>query len=78
VLIHLAKNHNVQRPSHYSLEVLHELIIFHLCHGECVESDAFYVKSGHIMIHTYVLTKLNFQLQILSSILYLVRVRPLR
>jgi len=83
VLIHLAKNHNVQLPSHYSLEVLRELIIFHLCHGECAESDAdacmqqvtsFYMKSDI----SYVLTKLNFQLQILSSILYLVRVRPLR
>jgi hypothetical protein len=60
-----------------------ELVIFHLCHGECAESDAdacmqyvtsFYVKSDI----SYVLTKLNFQLQILSSILYLVRVRPLR
>jgi len=68
VLICLAKNHNVQLPSSYSLKVLCELIIFHLCHGECAESDvdacmqyvtSFYVKS-HI---SYVLTKLNFQLK---------------
>jgi hypothetical protein len=62
VLIRLAINHNVQLPSHFSVEVLRELIIFHLCHGECAESDAvacmqyvtsFYVKSDI----SYVLTR---------------------
>ena len=83
MLIRLAKNHNVQLPSHVSLEVLRELIVFHLSHGDCAESDAdacmqivssFYVKTDI----SYVLTKLDFQLQILSSILNLVRMRPLR
>jgi len=78
VLIDLMKHHNVQLLSPCNLEILRSVIASHLSDGHCAESDAdgcmqlvssFYVKSD---VST-VLTKLIFQVQILSSILYLVR-----
>jgi len=83
VLIGLMKHHNVQLPSPCNLEILRNLITSHLSGGHCAESDAdgcmqlvssFYVKSD---VST-VLTKFIFQVQILLSIIYLVRLRPLR
>ena len=83
MLLDLVNLHNVQLPSKYSKDILRVLIASHLSLGECAESAAdgctqlvssFCVKSNI----SVVFTKLNFQIQVLSSILYLIRQRPLR
>ena len=83
VLTDIAKRHNVQLPLETNREVLRTLIASHLSNGDCANSDAdgcrqvitsFYIESDVLSV----LTKFTFQIQILSSILYLVRLRPLR
>ena len=78
VLTDIAKRHNVQLPLETNREVLRTLIASHLSNGDCANSDAdgcrqvitsFYIKSDVLSV----LTKFTFQIQILSSILYLVR-----
>ena len=63
--------------------MLRTLVVSHLSSGECAESEAdectqlvstFYIKSDV----SYMLTKCSFQIQILSSITSLVRLRPLQ
>ena len=83
VLIDIAKRHNVQHPLRINLEMLRTLIVSHLSSGECAESEAdacmqlvatFHIRSDV----SYILTKYSFQIQILSSIISLVRSRPLQ
>ena len=83
VLTDIAKCHNVQLPLETNREVLRTLIASHLSNGDCANLDAdgcrqvitsFYIKSDVLSV----LTKFTFQIQILSLILYLVRLRPLR
>ena len=77
LLIDIANCHNVHLPLRFNLEMLHMLVVFHLSSGECVKSEAvvcmqfvftFYIQSDVL----YMLTKCNFQIQILSSITSLV------
>ena len=83
VLINLATQHNVQLPSEYNIDELRTLIASHLSGGDCIDSKgedcmqlvtSFCNKSDA----PCVFTKLSFQIQILSSILHLIRLRPLR
>ena len=85
VLTDIAKHHNVQivqLPLETNQEVLHTLITFHLSNGDCANSDAdgcrqvitsFCIEPDILSV----LTKFTFQIQILSSILHLVRLWPL-
>ena len=78
VLTNIAKCHNVQLPLEANREVLLTLIASHLSYGDCINSDA---NGCRQVITSFcsesdvlsVLTKFTFQIQILSSILYLVR-----
>src|ERR1700678_1083309 len=83
LLTDIAKRHNVQLPLETNREVLRTLIASCLSNGDCANSDAdgcrqvitsFYIESDVLSV----LTKFTLQIQILSSILYLVRLRPLR
>ena len=82
LLTNIVKCHNVQLPLEANWEVLLTLIASHLSYGDCINSDAdgcrqvitsFCSESDVLSV----LTKFTFQIQILSSILYLVRQQPL-
>ena len=83
VLVNLARQHNVQLPSEYNIDVLCTLISSHLSGGDCIESDSDdCMQLVTSFCNKYdvpcVSTKLSFQVQILSSILQLLKLRPLR
>ena len=83
VLIDIAKRHNVLLPLRTKRETLRDLVVSHLSSGECAESEAESCMQLVSTFHnqsdvSYVLTKYNFQIQILSSITNLVRSRPLQ
>ena len=83
MLLDLVKLHGIRHPSKYSIDMLRDLLFSHLSYGECADSASvactqlaasFCVRND---LYPFT-TKVNLQLQILSSILYLVRQRPLR
>lgn len=75
MLVNLAKCHNVQLPSQYSIDILRTLICSHLSGGDCAHSIADgcmqLVTSFHVDSDVpFVLTKHNFQIRISSFKLY--------
>ena len=83
VLVNLARQHNVQLPSEYNIDVLRTLTSSHLSGGDRIESNSddcmqlvtsFCNKSDVPCVST----KHSFQVQILSSILQLIKLRPLQ